>query len=198
MASGSNGDSNVCVLLQTGGGSSQEANSNPSGHTQIVWRWQTSPSKPSSPEEACPEFAQSTSTINMRDLEWLFPSNSSNPPKYRYADLDNHHENCGTLNQCCCSVATSTVLTHRCHLQLKRIVRCVLCFTSQFPILEHWNKLWCYESKKCSFGRIHSIFYFWVGWVFLFDLWEDEQMKKRDGNKHYWRRAWLHEAIYTN
>jgi len=69
VASGSNGDSNVCVLLQTGGGSSQEANSNPSGHTQIVWRWQTSPSKPSSPEEACPEFAQSTSTINMRDLE---------------------------------------------------------------------------------------------------------------------------------
>ncbi|XP_046631288.1 zinc finger X-linked protein ZXDB-like [Daphnia pulicaria] len=61
--SGSNGDSNVCVLLHTGGGS-HEASTSSTGHAHIVWSWQTSPVKTG---EECSEFSQST--INMRDLE---------------------------------------------------------------------------------------------------------------------------------
>ncbi|XP_046444164.1 zinc finger X-linked protein ZXDB-like [Daphnia pulex] len=60
---GSNGDSNVCVLLHTGGGS-HEASTSSTGHAHIVWSWQTSPVKTG---EECSEFSQST--INMRDLE---------------------------------------------------------------------------------------------------------------------------------
>nr|CAH0108047.1 unnamed protein product [Daphnia galeata] len=61
--SGSSGDSNVCVLLHTGGGS-HEASTSSTGHAHIVWSWQTSPMKTG---EECSEFSQST--INMRDLE---------------------------------------------------------------------------------------------------------------------------------
>ncbi len=64
MGSGTNGDSNVCVLLHSGGG--QEASTSSStGHAHIVWSWQTT--SPMKTGEECSEFSQST--INMRDLE---------------------------------------------------------------------------------------------------------------------------------
>ncbi|XP_032791258.2 zinc finger X-linked protein ZXDB [Daphnia magna] len=62
VGSESNGDSNVCVLLHTGG--NHEASTSSTGHAHIVWSWQTSPTKTG---EECSEFSQST--INMRDLE---------------------------------------------------------------------------------------------------------------------------------
>ena len=68
MASGSSGDSNVCVLLHTGNG--QDTSANSQGQAHIVWSWQAGTSATaaaSSRPEECSEFTQST--INMRDLE---------------------------------------------------------------------------------------------------------------------------------